>query len=861
MYPLKPSFTAGELAPSLYGRVDLNQYNLGAKQMKNFFCHAQGGVSNRAGTRFVCECPPPPGGVTERYRLIPFQFSTEQGYILEFSHLLIRVIKDGALVEDGGAPLEIVSPYQSGELAEIDYAQSADVLFMAHKHHPPMKLSRASDVDWALEEIDFIDGPYLQPELGDDQIVISPSDVLGEVTLTTNADFFNIWMIGRPLRLGYEDDEDPSIISWSVAMVTAVAGPREATATIEKTLGFDLIYNGDFETGMGGWEDWSRDNNESGVSGSAVYNATEQAVDLTNNVGLILQILDYYPPFAELQVTIDFQFMQLGNPPAYFGPAVADYEVHKTNDWDKYYLEGGVAGSAQYGTDRASKTWYFKTPKAGRDLAISIAGAFGDNVSGDNVVRVYSVSITRRDYTTNQWRKFVWGPYNAGDELGYPVCIAFHEQRMCFANSYRYPQTLWMSRTGSFYDFGFTTPGADDDGISYMLASREINAVQWLVSAGDLIAGTSRNIWKISAGGQTDVITPTSITARVQSGDGCAAAAPLSIGSSLLFVPRGAKGVRDLAYSLEADSFQGKDLSIMAAHLFESRRIVSWDYAALNDSVVWCVGDDGMLLGMTYLPIHEVTGWHRHETTDGLFKDVCVLPTAESDDVYFLVQRTYRGGASPEQRFYIEKLMPRITLNADAVTSEREGIDRLINEGEAQSYNYFFADCGVLYAGAAETNILGLDHLEGSQVAILADGSVLPQQTVANGRVVLDYPAEIVIVGLAYESMLETLDVELADGLGSSQGRAKVINRVTLKVHHTCGGEVGPRGIDQWDQLDPLRVRDYWDGNDPTALRTGNLDLVLNSGWEQNGALTIRNRDPLPMTILSVIPEVELADR
>jgi hypothetical protein len=863
MFPLKTSFTAGELTPHLYGRVDLNQYNLGARQMKNFFCHAHGGVSNRPGTLFICECPQPQGGIAEIHRLIPFQFSTEQGYILEFSHELIRVIKDGVLVEDGGAPVEIISPYYGNHLAEIDYAQSADVLFLVHRYHPPMKLSRTSDVDWTLEAVEFIDGPYLSRQPGDEQIALTPSGALGEVTLTASADFFNDTMVDRPLRLGYPDDEDPTIVSWSVAMITAVSDARTATADIEKSLGFDLIYNGDFETGMGGWEDWSRDNIESGVSGSVAYNAAEQAVELTNNVGIIIQILDYYPPSTELQVTLDFQFITLNNPEqGVIGPAVAEYDVLKTNDWDKYYLTGTVAGSGTYGTTRSTASWTFKTPKAGKDLALSVNGAFGDNLNGDNMVRLYSVSITRPDFETNEWRKFAWGPHNQGDELGYPRCITFFEQRMCFANSYAHPQSVWMSRTGDFYDFGFTTPGQDDDGIGYMLASRKINDIHWMAAAGDLIIGTSSNVWKISAGGQTDVVTPTSITARVQSGDGCAAMAPLWIGNAMLFVQRGGRSVRGLAYSLESDSFQSRDISVMAAHLFETRRIVSWDFASLHDSLVWCVGDDGVLLGLTYMPDHEVTGWHQHDTgydagyAQDEFADVCVLPGTESDDVYFLVKRTYRGGASLEQRYYVEKLMPRITLDKGVVINEREGIERL-----GQPYNYFFVDCGVIYQGAAETNILGLDHLEGYTVAILADGSVLPSQTVTNGIVVLAHAAETVIVGLPYESWLETLDLELADDQGTGQGRIKVVNRVTLKVHRTRGGEAGPRGVDQWDRIDQLRVRDVWDQQDPTALRTGNLDLVINSGWEQTGGLTIRNRDPLPVTILAVIPEVQLAER
>jgi hypothetical protein len=339
--------------------------------------------------------------------------------------------------------------------------------------------------------------------------------------------------------------------------------------------------------------------------------------------------------------------------------------------------------------------------------------------------------------------------------------------------------------------------------------------------------------------------------------------APLQIGAAMLYLQRGCRNVRDLAYSLESDSFRGKDLSIMSSHLFDTRKIVSWAYAGLHDSIVWCVGDDGILVAMTYLPEHEVTGWHRHETYQGEFKDVCVLPGEEIDEVYFIVQRFIWDNTLHDwqTQHYIERLMPRITLGKGPLVNEREGIDRLIAEGLGQKYNYFFVDSGVIYQGGLETNIFGLRHLENQTVSILADGSVVPSQRVTNGRIVLDRPAKKVIVGLAYESILETLDLEITDNQGGSQGRTKVINRVTLKVHHTRGGEVGPRGIDQWDQLDPLRLRDYWDLNDPIALRTGNLSLVINSGWEQTGALTIRNRDPIPITVLAVIPEVQLAER
>ncbi len=88
-----PSFAAGELSDTLTGRVDLAKYAVGAKTLKNMIVHKHGGVSNRAGTEFVCDAHNP-------VRMIPFEFNTEQSYILEFTSEVMRVIKDGALVTE-----------------------------------------------------------------------------------------------------------------------------------------------------------------------------------------------------------------------------------------------------------------------------------------------------------------------------------------------------------------------------------------------------------------------------------------------------------------------------------------------------------------------------------------------------------------------------------------------------------------------------------------------------------------------------------------------------------------------------------------------------------------------------------------
>ena len=88
------AFTTGEISPLLYGRTELDQYAKGCKKLENFYVHPHGGIARRPGLRYVRGCRYD----NRKSRLIPFEFSTVQAYILEFSHENIRVFMDGGVV-------------------------------------------------------------------------------------------------------------------------------------------------------------------------------------------------------------------------------------------------------------------------------------------------------------------------------------------------------------------------------------------------------------------------------------------------------------------------------------------------------------------------------------------------------------------------------------------------------------------------------------------------------------------------------------------------------------------------------------------------------------------------------------------
>ena len=95
------NFRAGELSPRLEGRIDLEKYNEGAQTLQNMLVFPQGGTTRRPGTYYAGSSKD--GG---KIRLINFEFSDEQAYVLEFGENYIRVYKDGGIVTEATTATE-----------------------------------------------------------------------------------------------------------------------------------------------------------------------------------------------------------------------------------------------------------------------------------------------------------------------------------------------------------------------------------------------------------------------------------------------------------------------------------------------------------------------------------------------------------------------------------------------------------------------------------------------------------------------------------------------------------------------------------------------------------------------------------
>lgn len=423
-------------------------------------------------------------------------------------------------------------------------------------------------------------------------------------------------------------------------------------------------------------------------------------------------------------------------------------------------------------------------------------------------------------------------PADWNADNGYPSCITFFEERLCFAASPYKPQTVWMSKSGEYENFGVSSPVVDDDACTYTLSADQVNAIRWMVSSKKLIMGTSGGEWWLAGGSSADSVTPNSVMVRRETTHGSASIPPVVVGGIMIFLQREGRTIRELSYSFEADGYIAPDLTILAEHLTRSNSITEWAYQQSPDSIVWMVRDDGLMVGLTYQREHEVVGFHKH-ATDGKFRSVCTIPGLYQEELWTVVEREVDGIV----RKYVERMENQFTSES--------------------TVDAFFVDSGLTYDQEVAGSVFsGLEHLEGKTVSVLADGAVRPDVIVKDGSITLASPAKVVHAGLPFISNLQTLRLEGGSmNGGTAQGRKKRISHVTVRLFQSLGLQVGYDG--EHMERAPFRTSADMVGGAP-SLFSGDYEVKFNRGYDRDGQIYIRQDQPLPMTVLALIPEVSV---
>lgn len=457
--------------------------------------------------------------------------------------------------------------------------------------------------------------------------------------------------------------------------------------------------------------------------------------------------------------------------------------------------------------------------------------------SGDTLYIVHPNVAPQKLVRTanNNWSiasvSFTNKPSNWAD-TNWPSHIVFHEQRLFYAATPNRPQTIWGSRTGLYDDFTMKDANNNitaDMAIAYTIASDEVNGIVWMKAVDNLTLGTAGAEYQVTAGSYTEALSPTNIRIKRQTSYGALGARVQQVGSGVVFPQRGGTRVRYFEYGYVEDQYTAVDLTITAEHILKGK-IKELDMQTVQDTYVWCVLHNGDLVGLTYDKQQKVLGWHRH-TLGGSVKSVAVIPGDHSDEVWVAITRVINGNTVT----YIEAFF-------DA-----------FSEVDAPDQGYF-ADSRLSYESetTAIVQVGGLDHLEGCEVAVNVDGWVHPNVTVENGSIILQSPGKRIVVGLPYESRLETCTLQSSDQV--IMGNLKRLYAAKVSVLQTLGLTLGVIGYpEQTIFMGPTMVM-----NKAKPLFTGTLDVKLPASSDREIQVFATTKMPLPCEIRAIKYEIEV---
>ena len=535
----------------------------------------------------------------------------------------------------------------------------------------------------------------------------------------------------------------------------------------------------------------------------------------------------------------------------------------------------------------------------------------------DHVINSYTATATvikslKSTTATDNWAEGAWSAVR-----GYPARVITQGNRLWYARTNHEPQKQWASRVFQYDDFSLDTQ-ADDDGLNLALSSNESNEIQWLAAGKSLIAGTFGGAF-ITNSGSTEALTPNNVTASEEIGTGAEDVMPKKIGNFLYYVQRFGKKLRELFYNWELDTYKSVDRTILAPHILGDG-VVDMDVQNNPENIFYCVLTSGTLATMTREIDQEVAAWAKH-TTSGTYTSVAVIPSqsANYDEAWVIVERWINGNPRKYVEFFENVDVPTrqdkclylhsaLTYDAyESTTSSNVTISLSASSGSVtltSSTAYFSGGMinkrlrainivsgatlgeGTITAtgsttsitlsitttfnalsypsgtwGVSVSTISGLGHLEAKTIGILADGITESLvRTVASGAVTLGSNYFVISAGLSYDQVLFTLAKEAATQRGTAQGKWQRYSDISFKVNRsTQNFKYGP----DENNLDDINLAIT---PTVTTLYTGILPpqgggIAMRGGYKRGAQVYIKNSQPLPLEILSVIGSLDTYEK
>ena len=799
------AFNAGELSPRLYGRFDVNKYNNGLKTATNAQALPQGPIRRRNGTQFIKEVKTS----ADNTRLIPFQYSSTDAFILEFGDNYIRFYQDKANVESGGSPYEVTTTYAKTDIDNLTYQQYGNSLYLAHPDFEPRILTRKGTTDWVLEKVVFAPPPSVENgEAGTETLTLSATSG-ASVTATAGAAFFQNGDIGRQIIITKDGGTGVGSISafTSTTVVTINVIEEFDTTSYAATdeWKLDLSTLGDIAIAVNG--------GGSGTSGEEITvtsNGGSPDLFRSTDVGKYLVVaggvakITTYTSATSIDAVVQKSLDSTDNTSIW---SIEENAWSSTRGYPKAVglfqerlIFGGTTTQPQtiwmseqgifdgFGTgsdDEDSIVLDISSTRANEISWISsaknlVVGTTGAEIALEPSAAGPITPANPPDQIRTYWGSDTQTPLVIGDEV---MFLGANNQKI---RSFRYDFNIdgYSAQDLLFLANHLTSTSTTLSELAY--ANDPDSEIYGVLSSGDMIIGAYER--------EQEVVGWTKYTT-----DG-----------SFEKVSVISENNEDVVYTVVNRTINGATKRYVEA--FDSGDGSDETHIFSDSTLVLYPGGQNDISGITKADPGVITTSGSHGLSNG-------------DTVYIMDV----GGMT--------ELNGNAYTVANKTSTTFELTDSSGNNIDTSSYTTYTSGGTV---NKRSTSVSGLTHLEGATVEIKAENAAATSQTVSSAAITLAAEAGVVTVGLPYTSTVKTLRYPFnAGGSQNIFGVSRWISAMLLVNQSsipTVNGESVPsrNGDDDMDSAVPLfsgtleyAAEDWTDTGEVEIVQTGPFPLVL----------------------------------
>ncbi len=742
LYPIV-KLNAGEWAPALDNRYDLEEYRSAARLLRNVVPTKQGGALRRSGFEWIATGKINAAGTASVSSFRPFNFAPGTTFLLEFCDKGIRFCANGAqvMVNAGSMPnwvsgtsyaagafvqvsgipyylyngplnnstttpgsdpthwvlqaiYEVPSPYSgtnftppnywAADVCQVQIKAINDVVYIVNPNFPVYKLTRLSNVYTGVAATGWVmqQVQFLLPPMLDENATdetLTASAASGSMTLTAAANA--AWAGSTVYVPGNTVSSGGVIYSCLIAHTSGTFANDVASGYWQTITNFVAGHVGSY------WQlAYNRtvsfiEFDATGTTASYTFTGGSWYGAGTSSLFLVgtWEVQTYGTWQSDVTIAVSYDN----------GTSFQTITVLSSRGDANYSISGQELQGGIYKFTLANNAAWASTTPPRIVLTADNQFVYG-LVQITAVANAYSATATvigpalYSTGTTVFWSEGAWSTYR-----GYPQALTVFQERVWYGYSAYQPQTVWASQTNDIENFALFDQSQATYGLAFTLNAPGRGPIQWLASQTDLFVGLAGAEWVISSGGTTTAITPTQIQALEETVNGSAPNLPgLIVDQACLFVKRKGRAFLQEVFSIFVNKYTADELNLMSLHLTNAG-VMQFDYQQQfqNQELIWAVCGDGTLISMTYSQKLKTYAWASHNTGidagDVVISVAVIQGAAGQDDEVWATILRQPGTAQVGKGCQLERMYP-----VDWQTA---------NLGQPLLSNMCYADCSTFF--------------------------------------------------------------------------------------------------------------------------------------------------------------------